>query len=156
MKGSLKRGNTIRVLKSQPVNGQSGQLKLPQEQLDKALLDAFDLMQRCLLDTTFIVLGDAAKCIKERRGLDCNKLEFGIEKRYLTPEVMSTLKEWVKGGQFVDNGFSYVFEGVPVRFKYITRRYRFFKNLDSQIYMPEWYKIANPFKNYWKARFLIT
>jgi len=138
------------------VNLPNGEPKLSQEQLDKALLDTFDLMQRCLLDTTFIVLGDAAKCIKERRGLDCNKLEFGIEKRYLTPEVMSTLKEWVKGGLFVDNGFSYVFEGVPVRFKFIKRKYKFFENLDSQIYMPEWYKIANPFKNYWKARFLIT
>ena|SRR3990167_3458477 len=156
MKGNLKKENTIRGLKSPRVNLPNGEPKLSQEQLDKALLDTFDLMQRCLLDTTFIVLGDAAKCIKERRGLDCNKLEFGIEKRYLTPEVMSTLKEWVKGGLFVDNGFSYVFEGVPVRFKFIKRKYKFFENLDSQIYMPEWYKIANPFKNYWKARFLIT
>ena len=149
----------IKVLKSPQVNGLSGEREISkgawQEKLDKALLDAFDLMQRCLLDMNFIVLGDAARCIKERRGLDCNKLEFGIEKRYLTPEVMSTLKEWVKGGQFVDNGFSYVFEGVLVKFKFIKRKYKFFENLDSQVYMPEWYKIANPFDKYWKSRFFV-
>ena len=119
------------------------------------MLDVFDLMQRCLLDQNFITLGDAAKCIKENRGLDCNVLEFGIEKRYLTPEVMSTLKEWVKSGQFTDKGFMYTFEGVPVKFKFIVRKYAFFKNLDLRIYSPEWYKIANPFSNYWKARYLI-
>ena len=155
MKGNLKKGSTMRASRSQRVNGANGEHKLPQDKLDHALLDAFDLMQRCLLDTTFIVLGDAAKCIKEKRGLDCNKLEFGIEKRYVTTEVLSTLKDWVKGGQFVDNGFSYVFEGVPVRFKYITRRYRFFKDLDTMLHMPEFYKIANPFNSYWKARYLI-
>ena len=134
-------------------NGEA--IKISQEQLDKALLDSFDLMQRCLLDNNYIVLGDAAKCLKEGRGLDCDKLEFGIEKRYITPEVLSTLKEWVKGGQFADNGFSYTFEGVLVKFKFITRKYKFFKELDSRIYTPEWYKIANPFENYWKSRFLI-
>ena len=135
--------------------GSGEQFKLSLEQLNKAMLDVFDLMQRCLLDQNFIVLGQASKCVKENRGLDCNVLEFGIEKRYLTPEVLSTLKEWVKGGQFTDSGFTYIFEGVPVKFKFIARKYQFFKNLDSKIYSPEWYKIANPFNNYWKARYLI-
>ena len=146
----------MRVSKSRQANLTNGEhSKLTQEQLDKALLDSFDLMQRCLLDNNYIVLGQAAKCIKEGRGLDCDKLEFGIEKRYVTPEVLSTLKEWVKGGQFVDKGFSYVFEGVLVQFKFISRNYHFFKNLDTRIHTPEWYKIANPFENYWKSRFLI-
>ena len=145
----------MRASRSQRVNFPNGAHKLPQDKLDQALLDAFDLMQRCLLDTTFIVLGDAARCIKERRGLDCNKLEFGIEKRYVTTEVLSTLKDWVKGGQFVDNGFSYVFDGVPVKFKYIRNKYKFFKDLDTVFYMPEFYKVANPFDKYWRARFLI-
>lgn len=146
----------MKGLRSQRVSFQNGEhIKFTQEQLDKAILDVFDLMQRCLLDQNFIVLGDAAKCIWENKGLYVNKLEFGLEKRYITPEVLSTLKEWVKGGKFTNNGFDYVFEGVPIHFKFIARNYHFFKNLDSKIYSPEWYKIANPFKNYWKARFLI-
>ena len=145
----------MRGLKSQRGISQNGEHKLSLEQLNKAMLDVFDLMQRCLLDQNFIVLGNAAKCVKENRGLDGDKLEFGIEKRYVTTEVLSTLKEWVKGGQFVDNGFEYIFEGVPVKFKFINRKYHFFKNLDSKIYSPEWYKIANPFSNYWKSRYLI-
>ena len=142
-------------MKSQQASSPSGAPKVSQDKLERALLDAFDLMQRCLLDMNFIALGNTAKSIKEMRGLEGDKVELGIEKRFITTEVMSTLKEWVRGGQFVDNGFSYTFEGVPVKFKYITRKYHFFKNLDTKFHMPEWYKVANPFENYWKSRYLI-
>mgnify|MGYP001619764526 CR=1 FL=1 len=139
-------------IKSKKANGDS--IKLPQDKLDRAMLDAYDLMQRCLLDTTFIALGDTALCLKEGRALDCSQLEFGIVKKEITPVVLSTLKDWVKG-VFDNNGFSYTFEGVPVSFTYITRNYHFFKYPDVKLYMPEFYRIANPFNNYWKARYLV-
>ena len=143
-----------RGLKSRQVSSTNGEPKPTQEQLDAALLDAYDLMER-VVDVTYIVLGDAAKCIKEGRALDCTKLEFGIPRKYIQPHVLSALKEYVIGGEFTDKGFSYRHQGIEVRFKYLTRTYKFFKELDIKIYMPEFYKIANPFDNYWKSRFLI-
>ena len=100
MKNNLKKEKLTQMSKLPENNGTNGEeykLKAPQYsliQLDAALLDAFDLMQRCVLDTTFVVMGEAGKCLYEKRGLDCNGLDFAIEKRYITPEVMSTLKDW--------------------------------------------------------------
>ena len=134
------------------MNGEES--KFSQEQLDKALLDSFDLMRRVLLETTYFVLGETAKCIYENRGLDSDGIEVGIEKRYIGPEVLSTLKDWATE-DIGDNGFTYEFEGVPVRVKFIKRKYHFFQYPDMRFYGPEVYKLPNPFQNYWKARFLI-
>ena len=143
------------MLKSRKNNGANGEeSKFSLEQLDKALLDSFDLMRRVLLETTYLVLGEAAKCIYEDKKLDCNGIDFGIEKRYLTPEVLSTLKDWTTG-DITDTGFIYKFEDVPLRFKFIKRKYHFFQYPDIKFYGPETYKLPNPFKTYWKARYLI-
>lgn len=130
------------------------EFKFSQEQLDKALLDSFDLMRRILLETTCIVLGETAKCIYENRGLNCDGIDLGIEKRYLGPEVLSTLKDWATQ-EITDNGFTYEVEGVPVRVKFIQRKYHFFKYPDMRFYGPETYKIPNPFSAYYKMRHLI-
>ena len=147
-------------MKSQETSGTSGEeSKAPRyslEQLNAALLDTFDLMQRCVLDTTFVVIGEAAKCLYENRGLDCNGLDFAIERRYVTPEVTTTLKDWVKGLEMNESGFNYIFEGVPIRFKYIEGKYDYFKYADIKIYGPEIYKIPNPFNAYYKERDLIV
>ena len=122
-----------------------------QEKLDKALLDNFDLMRRVLLTTYYLVMGEASKCLYEGRGLDCDGIDIAIERRYLTPEVMSTFKTWVKG-EIKDNGFEYEFESVPVRVKFIDGMYDYFKFADQRFYGPETYKIPNPFREYWEER----
>ncbi len=124
------------------------------EELNKALLESFDLMQRVLLDTTYVITGEAAKCLKEKRGLDCDGIDCIIEKRHVIPFVVSTLKEWTKA-DVTDEGFEYKVGNVPVRFKFIKRKYDFFKYADTAFYDPEIYKIPNQFANYWKARGLI-
>ena len=150
--------------KSLPTNGTNGEqsklsteLSTPKftlEELNKALLEGFDLMQRVLLDTTYIVAGEAAKCLKEKRGLDCNGLDFIIEKRHVTPFVVSTLKDWTKS-DITDKGFEYKVGNVPLRFKFVERKYEFFKFADTVLYDPEIYRIPNQFDRYYKARFLI-
>ena len=152
-------------MKSQKEIGMSGVTpKFDQNKLDRALLDSFDLMQRCLLDTVYIVAGDAARCLKENRGLDCDKIEFVINRRYVTPEVRSTLVNYVEGsldssgypnGKVTRDGFSYEFEGVPVSCKFIDRSYRWFDYADQRFYGPENYRIPNQFDRYWKARFIV-
>ena len=139
----------ITGLKSPQVNSMSG------EQLDRAFLEVYDLMTRVLLAERFVVLGQAAECLFRNRALEGESLEFGIPKREVTPEVVITLKEWVPKGEFTDRGFSYVFDGIPIKFTYITRKYDFFKEPDVKLYMPEFYRIANPFNDYWKIKQLI-
>lgn len=121
------------------------------EQLNAALLDVFDLMQRVLLDTTFIVVGDAARCMKEKRGLDCEVIECVVEKRHVTKEVMSTFREWVKG-EVTGDGFSYEYGGVPVKCKFIKNEYPYFTFADQRLYGPEIYKIPNQWDEYWEHR----
>src|SRR3990167_6954244 len=98
MKNSLKNKYKTKTLKSHKGNGMSGaESKFTPVQMNEALIDSFDLMQRFLLDNVYLVLGEAAKCIKESKDITCNKLEFGIEKKHIIPEVKSLLTEWIKG-----------------------------------------------------------
>ena len=125
-----------------------------QEQLDKALLDNFDLMRRVLLSTYYLIMGEAAKCLHEVRGLDCDGIDVAIERRYLTPEVLTTFRDFVKA-EIRDDGFEYEFESVPVRVQFIDGIYDYFKYADQRFYGPETYKIPNPFEKYYKERHLI-
>lgn len=123
--------------------------------LENALLDVNDLMHRVLLQDNFLLLGMIAKCVYEDKFLEGDGIDCGIEKKYLTPEVINTLRTWTKA-QITDKGLVYeIFEGVPVRIKFINRRYPWFSHPITKIYGVEEYQIPNPFEKYWKARFLI-
>lgn len=134
------------------MNGEQSKPKFTVEELDKALLESFDLMQRVLLDTTYVVTGDAAKSLKEKRWLDCDVIDCAIEKRHVTPFVISTLKQFATP-DVTDEGFEYKVGNVPVRFKFINRKYDFFKFADTVFHAPEIYRIPNQFEKYYKARF---
>jgi len=108
-------------------------------------------MQRVLLDTTFVVTGDAARCIKEKRGLDCEMIECIIEKRHVTHEVMSTFRNWVKG-KITDDGFTYNYGDIPVKCTFIKNKYPYFNFADQKLYAPEIYKIPNQWDQYWEHR----
>ena len=125
-----------------------------QAELERALLEFHDLMARCLLQDEFIVLKDSAKALREQRGLDGNGVDVGVKKKDLNQGVMNTLKEYATK-DIQDDGFTWHFDNVPVRVKFITRNYSFFQNLDLAWNGPEVYKIPNPFEKYYKARFLI-
>lgn len=124
------------------------------EKLNAALLDAFDLMARGQLDTLFIVLGKAAKDMKEELTLEADGIDIGVEKRYIDKTIKDMLHVYT-GAVIRDDGFEYEFEGVPVRCKFITKEYEFFKFADTAFYGPERYKIPNHFDAYWKMRGMI-
>jgi hypothetical protein len=125
--------------------------RFSREKLDFALLESFDLMQRVLLDGKYVLCGEAAKCLKEDRPLDCDGLDFVIETRYIIPEVVSTLKVWATK-DLDEKGFEWLVGGVPCRFKFIDNEYDYFKYADSRMYGPEVYKIPNQFAKYWEER----
>ena len=120
---------------------------------NKALFWLDDLMARCVLDAKYVLLGETAKAIREDKDLP-DVLEAGLDQRYLTKEVMSTLKTYVPG-DFTEAGFVTESEGVPVHFKFIKRKFAFLQNPDIRFYGPEEYQIPNPFDGYWKSRGLV-
>ena len=121
------------------------------EQLDRALLDCYDLMQRVLLNTQFVVVGDAARCLYENRGLDCDSIDVVISNRFVTREARYTFAAFVKG-TIMENGFNHSFEGVPVRCRYVEGDYPWFRYADQRLYGPEVYRIPNNFEEYWEVR----
>ena len=133
-----------------PVEVQRGVL-FSREKLDFALLESFDLMQRALLDGKYVLCGEGARCLKENKPLECDKLEFIIEKRYVIPEVISMLKDWTRS-TIHENGFEWFVGGVPLTFRFIEGNYDHFKYADHKIYGPESYKIPNQWNDYWENR----
>ena len=128
--------------------------------LDVALLNAYDLMQRFLLDTSFLVVGEAGRALYEKRPLEGVGIECVLHAREVTPELYKLLSDrrdnWVQGiitEMTEDKGFTYLVGQVPVTFTFLTKTYSFFQNPDVRPYGPEWYRIPNPFAEYWKARF---
>ena len=143
---------------SKPKNGLNGAIltKFSQDQILRALYDLDDLMWRCLTQTNYLSLGDIGKAMKENVDFDGKELEFGIESRYVTPEVMSTLKSYtLPDTVFTETGFSYKFGEVPVKVKFIKRRYHFFEHPEKLIYGAGEFQIPNPFEKYVKARWII-
>ena len=130
-----------------------GSKEFTHEQLDKALFNVEDIFGRAMCP--FLLLGQTAKDVVEELYLSGNHVEVGVEERYLTKGVRSTLKTYIKNIEFKDEGFVYEVEGVPVKVKFIKKRYPFFKYPDSYFYLAGDYKLPNPFESYWKARFLI-
>jgi len=125
------------------------------EKLESAFFDVFDLMQRCLLQDTFLTLGETGLALDEKRPITGDGIDIGIEKRYLTKEVRSTLRTFHPESEITDGGMAYIHFSVPVRIKFINRNYKFFKHPESAFYLADEFRIPNPFRNYYKARFII-
>ena len=155
----MKKRKQISKVKTSKLDGTSKKVEFRTDHLEKALLDVDDLMIRSLLQNVYLTLLDTAKAFKDQIGLYGDGIDIGIEKRYLTHEVMSTFKSPIimkhRPSQWTDSGFVYYVGEVPVRVKFINRNYGFFRNPDVKFYLAEEYQIPNPFDNYWKTRFLI-
>ena len=69
--------------------------KFSPDEIREALNFVDDLMSRALVQTAYLALGDVGRAIKENTEFDGQELEFGVERRYVTPEVLFT---WVWEG----------------------------------------------------------
>lgn len=131
----------------------NGQDNFTNEQLRLALYDVQDILERALCP--FVLLDETAKSLMESEVLKGDGIYIGVEKRYITPEVVSTLKMYLKDTELTDKGFDYKWNDVPVHVKFIYNKYQFFTNLDFRFYMANQYYLPNPWKEYWKSRSLI-
>ena len=139
-------------------SGRSGQnlIKFSPDEIREALNFVDDLMSRAVIQTSYLALGDVGRAIKENTEFDGQELEFGVERRYVTPEVLFTFKSYTpQDTTFTEDGFSYKVGRVPIKVKFINRRYEFFKYPEKLIYKSGEFQIPNPFGKYLKARWIV-
>ncbi len=112
-------------------------------------------------NTQFIMLGELARSIKERRDtVESAGLEWGLKEKQVTPEIKSLFKTW----GFVEEpyGYSYSFTPptkwdvkIPVKVKVIKKKWKFFDCLDVGFFGADGFNIPNPFNLYWESRGLV-
>ena len=124
------------------------------DELNKALFDFEDLMERCL--TPFYVMGDSGMGIKEGFLLRGDKVEVGVKASELTDMVLSTIETYkVVKLDKEQKKWTYYVDEVPVEVTIIHRDYNFFKHPESKFYWGGNYLLPNPYDKYYKSRFII-
>lgn len=133
------------------MSGQNGQMN--NLNINAAMRYIYDQMERCLV-YNYCILGEAGRDIFEGKQIEAPEIVVGIKIADFTPNVLSLFQEW---GYTLDEKGNYLtsFEGVPIKFQIIKRKYEFLKRPDTKFYDVDEYKIPNPFEKYWKARFLV-
>lgn len=128
--------------------------RLSEIALERALVDVEDLFSRVLVP--FYLLGETGKSIVDKGPLSGEFLDIGVKKADMTEFATTTIKNFaLQDFKEDEKGFSYVAHGVPIKVKYIKRKYSFFSNPDSVFYRAAEYLIPNPFDRYWTARHII-
>jgi len=122
------------------------------DQLDRALAIAEDLLTRAQIP--FLVLGKTLDGVL-KDSLDCDKIELGIRKRYLTRATSGMLKTVMRDLEIGEDKICFEHESVPVEIKIIKRNYKCLKNPDKVFYRVTEYYIPNPMSEYNKVRHFI-
>lgn len=129
------------------------QVEFTTEELNKALFEVEGLCERAMVK--FILLGQAAKDVKEQRGISGDKLVIAIRKNDVNPYVLSVIRQYVNVVPS-DKGFEYKAHNIPVKVKFVGTKFPFFDHPDTSApYFGESYQLPNPFNEYWKVRNLI-
>lgn len=127
--------------------------KFDEESVNMALQHVQDLLDR--VTVPYVLLGDVVEGIVKKGSLSgVNKVEVGIEERYLIPEIISSIKT-LMGDIKTKSGYGYFFDKIPVEIKIIKKRYKFFEHPDTVIFKMQDYRIPNPIDDYLKARWIV-
>lgn len=123
-------------------NGES-----PKIDLDKALIHWQDLSERCLLP--YCVAGQIARDMKDEKKISGNMLLLATQRKYLTHEVLSTLRVLVPKHVMDEKSITMTLDGVLVVVEIKENDDKFFSNPDFKFYWSWEYQIPNPFDEYW-------
>lgn len=126
---------------------------LPHDKLRDALFNVQDMLERSMI--SFILLDDTAKQVKEDQKLKLEEISVGILKKDLTQSGFSMLRSLVSDLYVSDDNLSYKYKGVTIVIWIIHRNYKFFQAPDTVFYEIENFRIPNPFKQYYNARYLV-
>lgn len=146
------------MAKQKKLRGLNGTLneKVPftHEQLISALYYLEEIMDRARLPY-FLLEGAARQVVDNVSYLNLNQIDAGVEKQNLRESGKSLLNIVIPGVYLDGNTISFDHGGVPIVIWVIQKHWKFFKNPDTVFYGVENFKVPNPFKHYWKSRFLI-
>ena len=140
----------------------NGRITFSQTELDSSFNHFTDIMERCLCP--FVLLGETARSIIENEKLQGDGIYTGVRVAEFTSTTYSMLKTLasnidlhlgIENFEKDNTGFSWNFQGVPIKVKLIQREYNFINNADFVWYYSENYRVPNPFSTYWKERSLI-
>ena len=115
-------------------------------ELDDALYDIDDLMARCQM--FYCVLKNTAKAMVDEVPLYGDGIDIGIRRTEYRSEVLSTIKTYQPDAVFTEDGFSYVFNGVPVRAKLLPSKSPLYEAFDFRWHKTWQYNIPNPWSQY--------
>src|SRR5258708_14491759 len=157
--------DVVKPVSSTPT-GESGKRIYSSSELEGALYNVTDILQRCLVP--FVLLGDTAKSVHYGPEIlePTDGVYIGVEKKHMTPEVWSNLRTFSKNTALkfltlmedyheLPGGFKWRFNKIPIYVRVIEDQYEFFKHVDTKFFRLEEYAIPNPFKAYWEKRFEI-
>jgi len=146
------------MAKQKKLRGLNGTLneKVPftHEQLIGALYQLEDLMDRAGLPF-FLLEGAARQVYDNVPYLSLNQIDCGIEERYVQETGKGMLKMVLPTIYIDQNTATFEYNKVPVVIWFVHKNWKFFKNLDTVFYGVANFQVPNPFKNYWRSRFLI-
>lgn len=137
------------------ISGENGQPKMTttfsQDLLESALIDLDDMMARAALP--YFIIGQTAKQMVNRDKLSGDGLDVGVRRNELVPTALSTINtlqpELKLDG--TEDGFTYFWQGVPIRVQYIDPNEEMFKRADKVWHNAWEYSIPNPWKEYLKT-----
>ena len=131
-------------------------------ELRDALMHLEDVMDRALLSLDMVALKNTALAMKESRELFGDGIDFGIDDRYIIDNTIGIL-ESIRDSehllppetQITKDGFEYTYHEVPVRVKFLHRRWPWLQNPQEAFYATGNYRIPNPWGKYWKAQYIV-
>lgn len=132
----------------------NGAKSFSEDQLNAALLALDDLMSRCILNDTYVLLKDTALALKEGRLLFGDGIYAGVKELELTPEARTTIEQYYPNS-IGEKEIKFEVDGVPVTITIMRWKYGFMKYPDTKFYLAEEYQLPNPFDVYWKVRHIV-
>lgn len=123
--------------------------QFPGDQLERAVMDAEDLMAR--IQTPFFVVGEIAKQMMANEKLSADGVDLAVRRNELTADRLSTLKSLEPNIEVTEQGFSYTWDGVPIRVKFVEADNELYKRADRVWYNAWEYQVPNPFQEYLKT-----
>lgn len=117
-----------------------------------ALFHIQDMLERSQIP--FFVLGTTAKHIYRGERLDGDEeVNVGVKKSELTPPQVKTLKSLIPDLDFSSQfQLSYLYNEVPVIIDVIHTDYKVLQYPDTKWFEIEFFKLPNPFEEYWQKR----
>lgn len=136
------------------LNGTLNESSFPHQKIEEALFYLEDMFDRAGIP--FILLEGLAKQVFDNAPyFSLNQIDVGVEDKYLQETGMRMLKI-VRPDIYRDqNSISFEHNGVPIIIWIIRKKWKFFQRPDSRFYATTHFQLPNPFKSYWKSRFLI-